>query len=80
MRADQTVPARLFTAPVWRHEPPTLQAGLALQRLKPYHPETWRCSLWQVHNPDAFPYQLGSMQWQSDADVSIDQCRLTTRP
>ena len=27
-----------------------LQGGLALQRLKPYYPETWKCSLWQVDN------------------------------
>lgn len=39
---------RLFDAPAWRYEPPLLNAGMNLQRLKPYHPETWRCSLWQV--------------------------------
>ena len=39
---------RLFDAPAWRYEPPMLGASMNLQRLKPYHPETWRCSLWQV--------------------------------
>jgi hypothetical protein len=39
---------RLFDAPAWRYEPPLLSASMNLQRLKPYHPETWRCSLWQV--------------------------------
>jgi hypothetical protein len=39
---------RLFDAPAWRFEPPLLNANMNLQRLKPYHPETWRCSLWQV--------------------------------
>lgn len=41
---------RLFDAPAWRYEPALLSASMNLQRLKPYHPETWRCSLWQVDN------------------------------
>lgn len=40
--------ARLFDAPAWQWEPPVLAANVNLQRVKPYEPETWRCSLWQV--------------------------------
>mmetsp|Transcript_2892 Transcript_2892/g.8478 ORF Transcript_2892/g.8478 Transcript_2892/m.8478 type:complete len:160 (-) Transcript_2892:442-921(-) len=42
--------ARLFDAPAWSWEPPMLSANVNLQRMKPYEPETWRCSLWQVDN------------------------------
>lgn len=28
-----------------------VQGGLNVQRQKPYYPETWRCSCWQVDNP-----------------------------
>ena len=32
---------------VWRSHS---QGGLSLQRMKPYYPEAWKCSLWQVDN------------------------------
>lgn len=41
---------KLFDAPAWRFEPPLLNASMNLQRTKSYHPETWRCSLWQVQS------------------------------
>lgn len=27
-----------------------MQGGLALQRMKSYYPQAWKCSLWQVDN------------------------------
>ncbi|DBB13389.1 TPA: hypothetical protein ACH3X3_005122 [Trebouxia sp. C0006] len=51
VREDQCSKTGIFDSPIWKFEPPIMQGGLNVQRLKTYYPETWRCSCWQVDNP-----------------------------
>ncbi|DBA65517.1 TPA: hypothetical protein ACH3X2_003173 [Trebouxia sp. C0005] len=51
VREDLCAKTGIFDSPIWKFEPPIMQGGLNVQRLKTYYPETWRCSCWQVDNP-----------------------------
>ncbi|KAL0043199.1 hypothetical protein WJX82_002022 [Trebouxia sp. C0006] len=51
VREDLCAKTGIFDSPIWKFEPPIMQGGLNVQRLKAYYPETWRCSCWQVDNP-----------------------------
>jgi hypothetical protein len=57
VRQDLCTQTSVGEEPIWAYNPVVqgiqqgLQGELNLQRLKGIHPETWRCSLWQVINP-----------------------------
>ena len=47
-----------------------LQASINVQRLKPYYPETWRCSCWPVDNPAGTFIAMRSLQ-KPPRDVAL---------
>ncbi|DBB13386.1 TPA: hypothetical protein ACH3X3_005119 [Trebouxia sp. C0006] len=51
LREDLCSKTGIFDSPIWKFEPPIMQGGLNVQRLKTYYPDTWHCSCWQVNNP-----------------------------